>query len=213
MTRRRNPNNLLPPPPELRPEPPKRRDPRPFAERFRAFVGAFARALRRWSVRSLWAVVLLNLGWDILSWCDRAIAGDDRRFFRGAERPETIEYGLAEVTLVNEMDHDFLIDSFVLDNWGGPLTHRPRNARSVMPSHQLGSIWTEIRYIDRLSGGGEIYIRRNENSAERRIRFSVDRRRPISCRVEIRIKADSVDVSGCRMIRRLRPSWTWMADP
>lgn len=77
------------------------------------------RALGRWSLRGVLVIALANLAWDLWSWQDRSFAEGDRRYFRGAERGDEIDYGLAEIRIINETNRAFLIDSFVLDGSGG----------------------------------------------------------------------------------------------
>jgi hypothetical protein len=205
LTRRRNPNNLAAPTPELRPEPQRLRDPLPFTER----LLIFARALRRWSIRALLAGALLNFGYDLWAFYDQTTARDERRFFRGAERSGSVEYGVAEVAITNEINQQFLIDGFELDSWGGAMTHRPDDRRALSAFDHPGSVRTERRYIDHLASDGTLFLRDRWTGAQRDIKFRVDRRRPVSCRVTLRIQEDGADVSGCQLLRRLPPSFLW----
>jgi hypothetical protein len=85
----------------------------------------FLRALGRWCLRGVVTIALANLAWDLWSWQDRSFADGDRRYFRGAERGDEIEYGLAEIRIINQTNRAFLIDSFVLDGWGDRIHTRP----------------------------------------------------------------------------------------
>lgn len=87
----------------------------------------FLHFVRRWSFRSLIIIALANLAWDLWSWQDRSFADGDRRYFGDAERGDEIDYGLAEIRIINETSREFLIDSFVLDGWGGLTRGDPTN--------------------------------------------------------------------------------------
>ncbi|MXP64170.1 hypothetical protein E0493_12525 [Roseomonas sp. M0104] len=166
--------------------------------------------LGRWSLRLLFGLALLNLGWDIWAWHDRNHAEGERRFFRAAEQPADIDYGLAEIRIVNETGHDFLIDSFVLDGWGGPYTHEPAEQRTLARAGEQGSVREEERRLDHLLGEGDLVLRNPESGAERLITFQVDRRRPTSCRIELRIQEEGEVVSECQLLPRIRHSFRWL---
>jgi hypothetical protein len=167
----------------------------------------------RWSVRLLLGVALLNLGHDLWTWRERIEAEGERRFFRNAEQADDIDYGIAELRIVNETGRDYLIDSLVLDGWGGPLTHRPEHMRSLARAGREGSSRAEERYIDRLVSPGVLELRDSETGARRVERFRVDRRRPTSCSMELRITDDGATVSECRMLPRIRHDFRWLFGP
>jgi len=169
--------------------------------------------LGRWSLRLLLVLALLNLGWDIWVWHDRTFAEGERRFFRAAEQPDDIDYGLAEFRIVNETDHDFLIDSFVLDGWGGPYTHEPAEQRTLARAGEQGSVREEERYLDHLVGSGRLLLRHGKGGPTRLVTFQVDRRRPASCELELRIREEGEVVSACQPLSRIRHSFRWLFGP
>ena len=156
---------------------------------------------------------MVNLGWDLWTWQDRTYAEGERRYFRSAEQPDDIDYGLAEIRIINETGRDFLIDSFVLDGWGGPYTHRPAEWRTLSRAGEARSVREEERYLDHLLGEGELALRDGDSGAERLVTFTVDRRRPTSCRIEVRIQESGQTVSECQPLRRLRHSFRWLFGP
>ena len=158
-------------------------------------------------------VALFNLYWDLWSWRDRTFAEGERRFFRASEQTDDIDYGTAQVVLVNETDREFLIDSFVLDGWGGPYTHEPIADRTLARAGEAGSSRTERRYLDHLLGTGRLLLREGIGGPTRLVRFQVDRRRPVSCRVEVRIQDDREVVSGCEFLPVIRTEFRWLFGP
>ncbi len=173
----------------------------------------FLRSLRRWSLRGLILVALANLAWDLWSWQDRSFAEGDRRYFRGAERGGEIDYGLAEIRIINETSREFLIDSFVLDGWGGPYTGQPDERRRLWPAGEPGHVFAEQRYLDHLVGDGRLVLREGPQGATRLVDFQVDRRRPTSCQLELRIREDGEALSDCRPLRRIRHNFRWLFGP
>ncbi len=173
----------------------------------------FARFLLRWTWRGIVFIALFNLCWDLWSWRDRTFAEGERRFFRASEQTDDIDYGTAQVVLVNETDREFLIDSFVLDGWGGPYTHKPASARTLARVGEAGSTRTERRYLDHLLGTGDLFLQEGVDGPIRRVTFQVDRRRPVSCRVEVRIQDDREVVSGCEFLPVIRTEFRWLFGP
>ena len=173
----------------------------------------FLSGLRRWSLRTILVVALANLGWDLWSWHDQNFAEGDRRFFRAAEQGDEIDYGLAEIRIFNETGREFLIDSFVLNGWGGPYTHEPPSKRTLSPAGEPGSARLEERYLDRLVGSGRLVLRDGPTGPTRLVTFEVDRRRPSSCRVDLRIREEGETVSECQPVRRIRTSFRWLFGP
>jgi hypothetical protein len=173
----------------------------------------FLSSLRRWSLRLLLIVALANLGWDLWSWQDRSYARGERQFFRAAEQADDIDYGLAEIRIVNETGRDFLIDSFVLDGWGGPYTHEPTSERTLSRFGEPGFTRDEERYLDRLLSSGRLLLRDGLEGPTRLVTFQVDRRRPTSCRIEVRIRDDGETMSDCQALRHIRHSFRWLFGP
>lgn len=173
----------------------------------------FLRFLRRWSLRGLIAIAIANLAWDLWSWQDRSFAEGDRRYFRGAERGDEIDYGLAEIRIINETNREFLIDSFVLDGWGGPYTHEAASARRLAPTGQPGASRDERRYLDRLVSDGRLLLQDGAEGSQRLIILQIDRRRPIACQMELRIREDGEALSDCRPLRRIRHDFRWLFGP
>ena len=171
------------------------------------------RALGRWSLRGVLVIALANLAWDLWSWQDRSFADGDRRYFRGAERGDEIDYGLAEIRIINETNREFLIDSFMLDGWGGPYTHEAASARTLAPAGQLAASRNERRYLDHLLSNGRLLLRDGTDGAERLVSFQVDRRRPTSCQLELRIREDGESLSDCSPLRRIRHDFRWLFGP
>ncbi len=169
--------------------------------------------LRRWTVRSVLFLALVNLGWDAWSWLDRTYTTDERRFFRHAERADDIDYGIAQIRIVNATGRDFLIDSFVVDGWGGPYTHQPEADRTLAPAGEAGSSRDERRYLDHLLGHGRLLLREGPGGPTRLVSFQVDRRRPTSCEVELRIEDSREVVSECRPHHVIRESFRWLFGP
>ena len=166
--------------------------------------------LRRWTVRSVLFLALVNLGWDAWSWWDRTYTTDERRFFRYAERANDIDYGIAHIRIVNATGRDFLIDSFVLDDWGGPYTHQPEADRTLARAGEAGSIRMEQRYIDHLLGYGRLLLREGPGGPMRLVTFQVDRRLPTSCQIELRIEESQEVVSECQPLHVIRTSFRWL---
>ncbi len=175
----------------------------------RRFLGGVV----RWSLRLLCAMALANLGWDLWSWRDRTYAGGERQFFRAAEQADDIDYGLAEIRTISETNRDVLIDSFVLDGWGGPYTHRPDDWRTLSRQGAIGSVRLEERYLDHLLAEGDLALRDAESGVQRPVTFQVNRRRPTSCRIELRIQEEGEVVSECQPLRRVRHSFRWLFGP
>lgn len=172
-----------------------------------------ARRAARWGLRLLAGVALVNLGWDLWAWHDRQFAEGERRFWRGAEQADDIDYGLAEIRIVNETDRDYLIDAFLLDGWGGPYTHRPAAQRTLARAGTPGSVRDEERYLDHLRAEGWMALTTIEGGVERMVEFQVDRRRPVSCRIELRIREGGAEVSDCRPLHRERHDFRWLFGP
>lgn len=173
----------------------------------------FLRALGRWCLRGVVTIALANLAWDLWSWQDRSFAGGDRRYFRVAERGDEIEYGLAEIRIINETNRAFLIDSFVLDGWGGPYTHQATSARTLAPAGQPAATRDERRYLDHLVSNGRLLLREGIDGPERLVLLQVDRRRPVSCQLDLRIREDGETLSDCRPLRRIRHEYRWLFGP
>jgi hypothetical protein len=169
-----------------------------------------ARFLWRWSWRALVLVALGNLAWDLGEWHRRESATGDLRFFREAERPDDIDYGLAELRIINETGRTFLVDSLLLDGWGGPFTHLPESERRLGPQGEPDAVRDEATYVDRLLSAGRLDLVDVETRERRTLRFVVDRRRPTSCEVELRIAEAGETVSGCRLLRRRRTAFRWL---
>ena len=177
------------------------------------FLRRSGRSLRRWTLRAVVLVALVNLGWDLWSWQDRRFAEGDRRYFRGAEQGHEIDYGLADIRIINETGREYLIDSFVLDGWGGPLTGRSDAQRTLWPAGETGSTFAEQRYLDRLIGDGRLVLRDGVGGSTRVVTFQIDRRQPISCQFELRIGEEGESLSGCHTLRRLRTDFRWLFGP
>ena len=156
---------------------------------------------------------LVNLGWYLWSWQDRSFAEGDRRYFRGAEQGHEIDYGLADIRIINETGREYLIDSFVLDGWGGPYTHQPDRERTLAPAGMEGFIRDEQRHLEHLIGSGRLILREGPAGPSRLISFQVDRRRPTSCLIEVRIQDAGETVTECNTLRRVRSSFRWMFGP
>ena len=171
------------------------------------------RAILRWSWRVLAAAAVLNLGWDAWLWFDRQTAEGERRFWRGSERADDIDYGLAEIRIVNETDRDYLIDAFLLDGWGGPYTHRPEAARLLARAGTPASVRDEERRLDHVLAEGWLSVTPRDGGEARRIDFQLDRRRPVSCRIELRIREETAEVSDCRPLPRRRHDFRWLFGP
>ena len=140
-------------------------------------------------------------------WHDPNFAESDRRFFRAAGRGDEIDYGLAEIRIFNETGREFLIESFVLDGWGRPYSHEPPSNRTLSPAGEPGSARLEERYLDRLVGSGRLVLGDDPMGPSRLVISQVDRRRPISCRVDLRIQEDGETVPECQPVRRIRTSF------
>lgn len=171
------------------------------------------RFVRRWSLRGLILAAMANLGWDLWSWHDRSFAEGDRRYFRAAERGDEIDYGLAEIRIINETGRTFLIDSFVLDDWGGPYTGQPDERRRRWPAGEPGHVFAEQRYLDHVVADDRLVLREGAEGPTRLVTFQVDRRRPTSCQLELRIREDSEALSDCRPLRRIRHDFRWLFGP
>jgi hypothetical protein len=173
----------------------------------------FLNGMRRLSLRAIFVVALANLGWDLWLWRDQTLASGERRFFRTAEQGDDIDYGLAELRLVNETGREFLIDSLVIDGWGGPYTHQPSSERTLARAGEPGSTREEERNLDRLLSSGRLVLRDGAAGEARLVTFYVDRRRPTSCRIELRIREDGEAVSECQPLLRVRHSFRWLFGP
>jgi hypothetical protein len=171
------------------------------------------RALRRRPLRIVFAVALLNLGWDLWSWRDRTTAEGDRRFFRMAERAEDIDRGLAEISIINETGRAFVIDSFVLDGAGAPVAPEPTVRRILAPMGEADSVRQENRELGHLVATGRLVLSAGGNGPGRVVTFDVDRRRPNSCGVELRIREADEVVSECRPLHRIRTTFRWLFGP
>jgi hypothetical protein len=181
-----------------------------------AIPGRFRRMwqfLRRWALRGLVVVAVVNLGWDLWSWQDRSFAEGDRRFFRGAEQGHEIDYGLADLRIINETGREYLIDSFVLDGWLGFSAGKPDAERTLSPAGEPGSSHEDQRYLDRLVSSGSLILREGATGPRRTVEFEVDRRRPTSCSIVLRVREEGVVVSECRPLRRIRTAYRWLFYP
>ena len=158
-------------------------------------------------------VAVVNLGWDFWSWQDRSFAEGDRRYFRGAEQGHEIDYGLADTRIINETGRVYLMDSFVLDGWGGQLTARSDAQRPLWPVGRPGSTFAEQRYLDRLVGVGRLVLRDGAAGSTRLVSFQIDRRRPGSCQIDLRIGEQGETVSERRALRRVRADFRWLFGP
>lgn len=167
----------------------------------------------RWSFRLLLTVALLNLGYDLWAWNERESAVGNRRFFRGAEQAEDIDDGLAEVRIINATGCDYLIDAFLLDGRGGPMTHRPGHLRTLARAGQGRSSVLAERCLDRLLASGLRELSDRKAGIRRVVRVRVDRRRRTSCSVELRIADDTATASECRMLPRIQHNFRWLFGP
>ncbi|MBP0464815.1 hypothetical protein J5Y09_12915 [Roseomonas sp. PWR1] len=170
------------------------------------------RWLRRWSLRGVFLIAVANLAWDVWSWHDRTFAEGDRRYFRQAERADDVDYGYAELRVVNETSRDFLIEGLALEgwNWHPP---SPRTDHILARAGEHGSSLDAQTYVFRLLSPGYLRLRDRAGGETRRVDFDADRRRPASCRIELRIQEHGEMVSGCRPLHRLPPSFQWLAGP
>ncbi len=173
----------------------------------------FVRFLLRWTWRGIVLVALFNLYRDLWSWRDRTFAEGERRFFRASEQIDDIDYGMAEIVIVNETGRDFLMESLVLDGWGGPYTHEPISKRILARAGEAGSSRIEPSYLDHPLGTGRLLLREGIDGPTRLVSFRADRRRPVSCRVEVRIQDDREVVSGCGFLPVIRTEFRWLFGP
>lgn len=178
--------------------------PRPFL--FRA---------RRWAWRGLLAVALANLAWDLADWHDRRGATGERLFYRGAERPEDLDGGVVELTLANDTVRDWVVNIVNVDGWGGPRYAGPVQPGEILSRQGTDSATrTERRYLDRLLSQGIVILTDLHSGEMRQLPFTVDRRRPINCRVALRVREDGLLASDCAPLRE-RPvlrRWVGAAD-
>ena len=168
-----------------------------------------------WGWRTVVALALANLTWDVADWTDRRSATGERQFFRGAERPDAIDYGLVDLRIVNETDRDWVVNQVNVDNWGGPrFAGPPRDDDEFLfRAGQQGASRVERRYLDHLLAQGFIRLTDLKTGEGRTIAFAVDRRRPISCTVEVRIGMADAAVSGCEHLRAHRAADRWLFGP
>jgi len=157
-------------------------------------------------------VGVANLGADIWGWYDSSFADGDRKYFRQAERPDDIDYGFAELSIVNETGRDYQIDDLGVEGWNWH-PREPARSRILARAGQPGSSMDVQTYLLRLHSAGHLRLRDGPDGQVRRIDFEVDRRRPTSCHVELRIREDGETVSACRPMRRVGPSFPWLLGP
>lgn len=168
--------------------------------------------MTRWALRGVFLIAIANLAWDAWVWIDRTFAAGDRRYFRHAEQADDVGYGYAEISVVNETGRDFLIEGLALEgwNWHPP---PPRTERILARAGEPGSSFDAQTYLFRLLSPGHLRLRDAAGGETRRIDFDADRRRPASCRIELRIQERGETVSGCRPLHRLPPSFQWLVGP
>lgn len=74
-------------------------------------------------------------------------------------------------------------------------------------------MFAEQRYLDHLVGDGRLVLREGPQGPTRLVEFQVDRRRPASCQLELRIREDGESLSECRPLRRIRHDFRWLFGP
>ena len=162
-----------------------------------------------WGWRSLIIVALANLAWSLADWHDRRSATGERQFFRGAERPDAIDYGLVDLRIVNETGRDWVVNQVSVDDWGGQTVGRPGGSPILTAAGSTTSTLVERRNVDHLVADARIALTDRATGELREVRFVVDRRRPTSCSVEVRIAATAASVSACILLREMRTEFRW----
>jgi hypothetical protein len=176
------------------------------------FRRSFGR-LRRWSLRAVLLAAVVNLAWDLWAWQDRTFASGDRRYFRHAEWPDEIDYGFAELRIANETGREYMIEAAGFDGPAWPPYGASAQEQRLAPAGTPGAERITEQYLFRLVSNGDLRLREEPDGPVRVIRFTVDRRGPISSRVELRIRDDGQTVSGCLPLPRMGPSFPWLAGP
>jgi hypothetical protein len=150
---------------------------------------------------------------DLWAWHDRTFASDDRRYFRHAESPDEIDYGFVELRIVNDTGREYLIEGAGVDGPGWPPEGASAQERRLAPAGTSGAERIAQQYLFRLVSDGEVRLREGPGGPARVIPFRVDRRGPVSCRIELRIRDDGEAVSGCIPLMRMGPSFPWLLGP
>lgn len=179
-----------------------------MATRLRFVVG-----LARWVWRGVVAVALVNLAMTAHGWWDRRHADGERAFFRGAERADDWDYGLAEFRIINESTREYLVDQLTVDDWGGPMSDLPEASRTLARAGERAAVMVTRRNLDHLLADGVLLLRDRVSGERLEVPFQVDRRRPVSCIVEVRLRDDGAVVSACAPFHQHRAAFRWLFGP
>lgn len=151
------------------------------------------------------------MAWDIAGWHERRHATGERQFFRGAERPDDVDYGLVKLRIVNDTERDWVVDQVSVDDWGGSRFDGPVQPDEILSRRGTDAATrVERRNVDHLLASGFIRLTDMQTGEHRTIVFAVDRRRPTSCTLGIRVIQEGATISGCEPLFEHRTSDLWL---
>lgn len=169
------------------------------------------RRLARWAWHGLLAIAVANMAWDLAYWHDRRGATGERVFFRGAERPEDLDGGIVELTIANDTGRDWVVNIVNVDGWGGPRYDGPVQPGEILSRQGTeAAMRTERRYLDRLLSQGVIILTDLHSGERRPLSFTVDRRRPVNCRVTLHVRDEGLLASDCAPLHEGPVSRRWV---